>query len=276
VSWEALHVAATDRSSGSATVAARAAAAFLEIAATLPSEAIVAAARTLVHGQPVMGACLRLADAVVRGLEEDGPPGARRAAEEFEKRLSGERVALDEELRKRLPTDGVVLTVSASSTVLRSLSSAAGLRVICAVSEPGGEGRGAADMLRGSGIDASVILDGAVAQQSTRADMIVFGADAIGPNAFLNKTGTLAAALGARSSGRPCLCAAGTTKLVGETVWPDLVAAAERLTVEGVPVFEEVPATLVTTLVTESGVLSSRGVRRLKVELHPQVVQWLH
>ena len=277
MSWDALNLAATDRRSGSAQVAADAASALAEIAGSLSQDAILDAARVLVQGQPVMGACIRLANEVVRGLERNGPPGAQRAAHTFALTLANEKVSVADHLARKLPRVGAVLTVSASSTVLEGLYRAPHLRVVCAISEPGGEGRLAADGLRARGMDATVVPDGAVAQQSTRVDAIVFGADCVGPEAFLNKTGTLAAALGARASGRPCLAVAGTTKLVDSTVWPKVIDAAERLAVEGVPAFEEIPASLVTSFVTNDGPASHRVLRKATraVEIHPQIVDWL-
>ncbi len=240
-------------------------------------DAIVAAGRNLVQGQPIMVACLRLVDAVLRGLDTDGVEGARRAAAEMAERLDAERTAIIAAVRGAVPPHGTVLTVSASSNVLSALCALPAIRVLCAASEPGGEGRTAVDTLRTHGIDATVIPDGVVAQQSTRADAIAFGADAIGPDALLNKTGTLAAALGARSNGRPTLCVAGTTKLVDANVWLSLQPIAERLKLEGVPVFEEVPASLVTTFITEDGKQTARAVRRAarNAHLNPQIVDWL-
>jgi translation initiation factor 2B subunit (eIF-2B alpha/beta/delta family) len=231
----------------------------------------------LVTGQPLMAACIRLADGVVRGLDSGGCPQALRAATAFAETLSTERDDLAAGLAKRLPAGGIVLTVSASSSVLSALSRTQGIRVLCAISEPGAEGKAAVHALQEHDVDAVLIPDGAVAQQSTRADAIVFGADAIGPGAILNKTGTLAAALGARSSGRPCICVAGTTKLVDETVWPYLVTNAERLCVEGVQVFEEVPASVVTTFVTGTGSTTARSLRRAarSLHLHPRIAEWM-
>ena len=277
MTWDSLHLAATDRRSGSAVVAQRAAGAFAEIAVSLSQDVIVDAVRILVQGQPLMASCLRLADAVLRGLEEDGPPGANRAAGGFVHKLEDERAALVSSLGQKLPREGAVLTVSASSTVLGALLDRPQLRVVCAVSEPGGEGRTAADVLRGGGVDAQVIPDGAIAQQSTRVDAIVIGADVLGPAAILNKSGTLAAALGARAAGRPCICAAGTSKLIDEATWVSLASVADRLAVEGVRVFEEVPSALVTSFVTEDGVTSTRSLRRASRthHLHPRIAAWL-
>lgn len=277
MSFDALHLVATDRRSGSAAVASRAAQALAEIALSLSREAISDAVRILVQGQPVMAACLRLADVVLRGLEADGSPGALRAAKAFGTKLGSEKAALNANLRKKLPREGAILTVSASSTVIDALITGPQLMVLCAVSDPGGEGKTAAETLRAYGFEASVIPDGAVAQQSTRVDAIVIGADVLGPTSILNKTGTLAAALGARSNARPCLVVAGTSKLVDETTWARLAATAERLAVEGIRAFEEVRNELVTSFITEEGVTSARQLRRAarSVRLHPQIGIWL-
>ena len=277
LSWDALNLAATDRSSGSATVAARAAEAFVEISSSLSRDAIVDAARLLVQGQPVMAACIRLADSVLRGLAADGPPGALQAARRFAAMLDQEKVAVAEQLRRKLPRDGIVVTVSASSTVLEGLCGVPSLRVMCAVSDPGGEGHAAVAQLEAHGIDATLIPDGAVARHATRADAIVFGADVLGPEALLNKTGTLGAALGARAAGRQCMSVAGRSKLIGDDAWTKIAAAAERLSVEGIPAFEEVPAAFVTTFITDAGPMSARALRRAarSVKILPEICGWL-
>jgi translation initiation factor 2B subunit (eIF-2B alpha/beta/delta family) len=274
---EALRSAASDRHSGSAVVAAQAASALAHIACNLSSEAIIDAARLLVEGQPVMASCLRLADWVIRELDDSGPPGACGAATAFEAMLQREREAIVERLRDRMPKEGTVVTVSASSTVLEALRQAKAVHVLCAVSEPGGEGRFAVDILRASGIEADLIPDGAVAQQSARADLVLFGGDAIGPTGVINKMGTLAAALGARSAGRPCVCAVGASKLVDDVAWPHLARAAEERKVEGIPLFEEIPLPLFRTIVMEEGSRTPRTVRRVArlAPLHPLVLEWL-
>jgi translation initiation factor 2B subunit (eIF-2B alpha/beta/delta family) len=277
MSWEVLRGAAADRRLGSAAVAAQAAPALAEIARTLSRDAITDAARVLVQGQPTMAACLRLAHVVLLGLDADGPVGAARAATAFAESLAAERRTLAERLRERLPREGTVVTVSASSTVIETLCAARHLRVLCAVSDPGGEGRGAVEALRSCGVEAELIPDGAVAQQCTRADVVLFGADALGSESLLNKTGTLAAALGARSAGRPCWCLAGRTKLVTEDAWPSIVRASEYKQLDGVPVFEEVPIALVTKIVMEDGPHAPRTMRRLSrsAALDQRVLDWL-
>ncbi len=224
-----------------------------------------------------MASCLRLGDVILRGLDAEGAPGAKRAADGFASKLASERIALRDALTKKLPREGAVLTVSASGTVLDALCAGPPLRVVCAISEPGGEGETAAEILRAHGRETLMIPDGAVAQQSTRVDAIVVGSDVLGPNALLNKTGTLGAALGARSASRPCICAAGTSKLVDEQTWNRVAAMSERLAVEGVRAFEEVPTELVTTFITEDGPTTPRQLRRAarNVKILPQIREWI-
>jgi translation initiation factor 2B subunit (eIF-2B alpha/beta/delta family) len=277
MSWEELRAAASDRRSGSAVVASSAARAFCEIARSSSPDEIVEAAQLIVSSQPLMASCLRLADVVLRALDENDTNGAARAAETYAQRLDDERISLVKQLAERLPTEGTVVTVSASSLVIDALKSVPRLRVLCAVSEPGGEGRDAADALIEAGMEAALIPDGSLAQQSARADAVVFGADAIGPEGLLNKTGTFAAALGARTARRPCICVAASSKLVDQGLWPILVDASERVLSDGIPIFEEVPLSLVPTIVLENGTHTQRMIRRLarNARMHPSVVAWL-
>jgi translation initiation factor 2B subunit (eIF-2B alpha/beta/delta family) len=276
MTWDELRRAADDRRSGSAVVAAEAARALAETSRTASAEEIIEAARILVTSQPLMGSCLRLADVVLRALDADGPSGAALAAEAYAQRLDGERIALVKQLAERLPPEGTVVTVSASSLVIDALRSVPRLRVLCAVSEPGGEGRDAVEALRDAGLEVALIPDGSLAQQSARADAIVVGADAIGPEAILNKTGTLAAALGARTARRPCICAAASSKIVDQGLWPMLLDASERRLADGIPIFEEVPLELITTVVLENGPQSARAIKRLArtARVHPSIIAW--
>jgi len=156
MTWEALRDAANDRRSGSAAIAAKAAHALGELASTAPPAVIEEGLSVLVSSQPLMASCLRLADVVLRALDAEGPPGAARAAEAYAHRLDNERIALVKQLAECLPIEGTVVTVSASSLVIDALRSVPQLRVLCAVSDPGGEGRDAADALRAAGLDAAL------------------------------------------------------------------------------------------------------------------------
>jgi translation initiation factor 2B subunit (eIF-2B alpha/beta/delta family) len=265
--WAALRAAARDRSSGSARIAARAA----EAVAALDDPADVPRAlRVLLKGQPFMAACVRLADEVLHASDP------RAAASSFARRLEREARSSPAALRLLLPRGGVVLTVSASSAVVRALT---GLgprsrpRVLCAVSEPGGEGRAAAAELRAAGVEADVLPDAAVAGAAASSDLVVFGADAVGPDALLNKTGTAAAVLGAMQARRDRVCVAATSKFVDAAMWTRLAEAAATRSAavrgtDAVALFEVVPLRWVTSVLTEDGPLQARTAGRLAASSH--------
>lgn len=279
--WAALRDAAADRGSGSSTVAVAAAEALAALADD--GDRIAEGAALLVRGQPVMAACLHLADAVLRAADE-GAEAAARAARGFVRRLAEERRGLIAALRSFVPTDGTIVTVSASSTVVAALAQGtpAGARVVCSLSEPGGEGRSAAAALAQAEVPVEVIPDAAIAMAASSADLVVFGADAVGPGAALNKVGTLAAVLGGRHGRRLCVAACGTTKLCDQGAWERIrtIGAARTACADGtapVPLFEPVPLALLFRVITEDGPLTPAATRRLagRSRLDPRVLATL-
>lgn len=286
--WTALRDAATDRSSGSAAVAATAADALAQVATDVAddprgAERVAEAVAILVRGQPTMAPCLHLSDAVLRAAAS-GAEAAASASRRFAERLEAERVGLAAVLRSFVPSEGMVLTVSASSTILSALREGVPdrTRVVCALSEPGGEGRAAADALREAVVRTEVVPDAAVAGAAASADLVVFGADAVGPGHLLNKTGTLGAALGARHGRRLCIAAAGTTKFLGRRAWDrvETLARTRTTSTEGtasVPRFEPVPLGLHFRLLTEDGPLTPTAARKLasRSRLHDEILELL-
>src|SRR5437867_2675019 len=131
LSWDGLRAAASNRRSGSAVIATEAARAFAGIARSPTPQDVIEGARLLVQSQPLMASCLRLADVVLRAFDQDGGPGAAKAADCYLQRLDDERIALVKHLAERLPTEGTVVTVSASSLVIEALRSVPRLRVLC-------------------------------------------------------------------------------------------------------------------------------------------------
>lgn len=255
--------AAGDRRSGSAAIARAAA----DAIASLPADEARRAARVLVEGQPVMAACLRLADAVVRAGDTAG------AARAFAAQLDAEAAALPMALDVFLPRGSTVVTVSSSSAVVAALARPShGATVLCAASGPEGEGVQAARALRDAGVDAEVIPDAAVAGAAARAQLVVLGADAVGPGAVLNKTGSLAAVLGARLGSGDRIVLAGTSKFVDARGWHAIEQAAA-----GRASFEAVPLRLLSVVVTEDGPLSPPSARRLaaRSKLDPKVLEWI-
>ena len=145
---------------------------------------------------------------------------------------------------------GVVMTHSASGTVREALEHTPPDRVVCTVSEPGGEGRGLADDLRTLGIAVDVVADEDAPHAARTVDLVLVGADAVFPDGTLiNKVGTGDIANAAKKSAKPVLVACEVIKLAPtqprepneerfELVSPDLIDL--YVTEEGVHAPDEI------------------------------------
>jgi translation initiation factor 2B subunit (eIF-2B alpha/beta/delta family) len=116
-------------------------------------------------------------------------------------------------------------------------------------------------------IPVTYYLDAAIGHALQDADAVLVGADAVGPEWVLNKSGTRLLAAAAAEQGVPVYVAATRDKFIGAPV-------AERLVIrEGAPdevwhdappgievrnpYFEAVPLDLVTAILTDTGVVGS-------------------
>jgi translation initiation factor 2B subunit (eIF-2B alpha/beta/delta family) len=152
-----------------------------------------------------------------------------------------------------------VVTLSRSSTIREALD---GLEaeVVVLASEPGGEGRTIAAELREDGVDARLAPDAQAAGVVEEADALLVGADGITRNGgVVNKVGTRTAAVAAREQDVPVWVACSTWKAAPGPL-PDAEARWDPEAVPGVdvPLFETVPAELVSVLATERGPLQPR------------------
>jgi translation initiation factor 2B subunit (eIF-2B alpha/beta/delta family) len=245
--WADLREAASDSSSGAAEIARRAA----EALAAIPSSDLEGAVRTLVTGHPSMAPLWRLGSAVL------GAEVPAEAAAAFASALAEESGRVARAATPILPPQVVVH--SCSATVIRALAEAR-IRALCALSEPGGEGRGAARRLREAGADALVVDDSEALRSAARGMTVISGADAIGPTGIVNKVGTRALAQAARDGGGACYVLAGGSKLLAE----DLPAPET---------FERTPLDLVTAVVGEEGADHPTAVARAAAShpLHPSL-----
>lgn len=101
---------------------------------------------------------------------------------------------------------GAVVTLSNSSLVRRAiLATGVELRVFCARSQPGGEGRQLAESLARAGIQAEVFNDGNMELVTAAADVVALGADQYADTGFINKVGSARMAALARQQNRPVL-----------------------------------------------------------------------
>ena len=167
-----------------------------------------------------------------------------------------------------IPTQGTVLTLSASATVFHALQTAhrAGrsFQVVCTESRPQNEGVAFARSLAEAGISVTLILDAAMAEAVPGATVLV-GADACMPAGVVNKVGTKTLALLADHFGSPCYALFGREKLL-PTSWAHSFTIADQSPAEILPdpipgvtvinrYFEYTPLNLFTGLVTDQGIL---------------------
>ncbi|MGH9350114.1 MAG: translation initiation factor eIF-2B [Vicinamibacterales bacterium] len=166
-----------------------------------------------------------------------------------------------------------LVTISYSGTVrhaLEALGRARPLHVACAEGRPALEGRRLAARLAGSGAMVECFSDAAIAHPLERADAVLVGADAVTPEWFVNKSGTLMLAAAAAGRGIPVYVLAGREKFLppglaarlegregpSVEVWAD---PPRGVTVRN-PYFEKTPLELVSAVISDVGALSMSDI----------------
>ena len=126
-------------------------------------------------------------------------------------------------------------------------------------------GRDLAGRLAARGLRVEVYTDAAIGVALESAEALLVGADAVGPDRFINKVGTAALCALAGVVGVPVYVLAGREKVLAredfaalergggppDEVWRDAPAGVTALN----PYFEEVPGSLASALITDSGVI---------------------
>jgi ribose 1,5-bisphosphate isomerase len=229
-------------------------------------------AHALCVAQPAMGSIWNAADAARAGEE----PFTR-----FAQRVGRAPAAIARFAREVFVTSADrsalrVVTLSYSRSVLDVLLSLAPLRtlhVACSEGRPALEGRTLAARLAAAGVAVAIFSDGALGHALADAEAVVVGADAIGPDCFVNKSGTRMLAAAASHQGVPCYVVAGRDKFVSRDViarmparrgapgeiWPD---PPDGVVVRN-PYFEATPLDLIASLITDLGVLSAASAADL-------------
>ena len=171
-----------------------------------------------------------------------------------------------------------VFTLSRSGTLLDTLRNAdpPPLIIVVAESRPGGEGIEVAEQFATTGYQVSLIPDSRIAQtfQQREVDVALVGADAVlSSGSFINKIGTLAAALAARYYDVPFYVVTAIDKCTNqddvrlEVVEPSKGSSADEEVSTMCPLFEKIPPDLVTGFVTERGMLLPEKMDTLVKEL---------
>ncbi|GGM70215.1 translation initiation factor 2B subunit (eIF-2B alpha/beta/delta family) [Halarchaeum rubridurum] len=170
-----------------------------------------------------------------------------------------------------------LLTLSRSGTAFDAVVGATPERVVVAESRTGREGVDTAERLADAGLDVALTTDAAVASLVAAVDAVLVGADTVlRDGSVVNKVGTRAAALAAAEADVPVYAVCATDKIAPETDPddPDVEDAPSAELYDGDasldvvnPLFDVTPASLVTGVVTEDGVLDEAGVESAAADL---------
>lgn len=162
-----------------------------------------------------------------------------------------------------------VMVHSASSSVMSVLCSVSHpFRVVCTEALPGGEGREMAQELIERGFQVELLADAEALNVVAGMDLVLVGADAIGPGRSINKVGTFELAEEAAQYDVPMYTVALLSKVLPEELFE---RAARRVPADDVTVgvgglAEVVPLSWFAGVITDSGVLSPGELSKLATE----------
>ena len=261
-----IELLALDRESGASEILEEVVAIFrLAIASNAP---LLRVARDVCRAQPAMASVWNAA------IEVLAPGEPQQRLDLFARRVARAPAALArfgrelflEETGRPLR----VVTISFSRSVIALLEVVAANREVhisCSESRPALEGRRLASRLASQGIAVTTYLDAAIGQALDAADAVIVGADAVAAEWFLNKSGTRMLAAAAAQLAVPLYVVATRDKFVGHRiasrlelrsgtfaeVWAEPPAGVSIRN----PYFEPTPNELVTTFITETGLLGA-------------------
>lgn len=246
----------------------------------------------ILDAQPAMAPLVSLMAAVLAALDDvDHLADARR---EVARTAEGFRGSVDERTRRvgrraarGLPSEGVVMTFSSSSTVRAALLDGerrGALRVICLESRPVCEGQAVARTLAAAGIPVTFAVDAGAERLLPGCSAVLLGADSIGDHGIVNKIGSAQLTRSARAHGVPVWVLADRTKLLPpgfpqpldddrpvDEVWqaPPGVRVWNRY-------FERIPDELVQRVMTEEGAHPPEEVHatRRALPVPPELAEW--
>jgi len=242
----------------------------------------------LISAHPTMAPLVNLVNAALWTSETASRDAACDAVVElttdFKRRLRVHEAAIAETALRLIPDDGTVLTNGRSTTVRAALRHAqrAGrrFRVICAESRPSCEGRTLAAELAATGMQVTLVIDALAVAMVGEAQLVLVGADYLGPSGLVNKVGTYGIALAAHAHSVPLYALCGSEKFLppgyvppAQTRWPPEQiwdAAPAGLTITNL-YFDSTPLAALAGIVTEHGVQPTAGIEAwlAAAKLHP-------
>ncbi|MBI3989458.1 MAG: hypothetical protein HY347_07555 [candidate division NC10 bacterium] len=235
----------------------------------------------LLQAQPSMASLLNLVNALWLTLEGTREGEIRKMIEvEAKAFLTGMRTASEQVTRRGvglLQTAEAVLIYSYSLTVMNTLLLAkrqrARFSVLCSEGRPAGEGLRLAKLLTRKGISVTLVVDAALPGLVREADLCLMGADALLPSGLVNKVGTYALALAARTDSVPFYVLCDSRKFLPKplerffTIREERPEEIWRRSPKGVMVknrlFERTPLRLLTGVISEEGLLDPDEVRKV-------------
>ena len=224
------------------------------------------AAVALCRAQPTMASIWNLS---LAALTDESEPGRLQRFRQRQQRAGAAltRFAVPA-LLPSPPRPMRLISLSSSSavlTVVGALRAEVELHVSCGEGRPLYEGRHQAAALTAAGATVRLLTDAGLGGAIDEADAVLLGADAVGPQAFINKTGSRMLAAAAQHRGVAVYVLATSDKLATPALWPHLTiqsqapdevwdAPAPDVAVEN-RYFEVVPLDLATAVFTDMGVL---------------------
>jgi translation initiation factor 2B subunit (eIF-2B alpha/beta/delta family) len=187
---------------------------------------------------------------------EDGPEALATQLRMVERRMAASSGILARVGAPLIEEGGIVLTHGGSGSVQALLVHTAASRrffVSCVATLPEGEGIELAADLAAAGLTVEVTPDDQVSEILPDIDLVVVGADALGPRRLMSSSGTAALAAEARPLGIPLYVLASVDKVLPAPLFERAVVAGR---LDGR--YEATDLNLVTAVVTELGVLDPR------------------
>jgi len=282
----------SDRTHGSAWIAARALEALRDAAADADEWATVAAvARDLRDARSGMAAVRNRVNRVMSAASRSPDSVVKRAISARDAALDADSDAA-QTAADRLRADGAtrVATLSRSGTVREALETCDPEAVVVAESRPEREGIEVAEWAAdATNSDVTVTTEAALpsALAACDVDAALVGADAVLPDGtVVNKTGTRVLGLAAQAQGVPVFVVSARDKVVAadsdsetgrsattEQSRPESVYDGDADVEVHAPTFEFVPGELVDGIATEGGFLHREEVSQI-AERHAADAQW--
>ncbi len=288
-----------DLLSGAAELALRAIVVFQTIMTEKSSESkerlkdlLAETAKTLVGAQPAMAPLFHLCNKVLISIE-NAPTAAelisncQKTLDEYEKMLCESAAKIADVAYDLIEPGSLIFAYSFSSTVVSALLNARArgryFRVACTEARPSMEGRKLAARFAAGGIEVIHTFDNAMGLILPNCSAAFMGCDCIARPGVVNKVGSWILAVACRELKVPLYALSGTEKFVGDErlfqfesherpgseVWEEAPKGVNVLNHQ----FDLVPFDLLSSLVTDAGLLKEADVERFmgKYEVHDEL-----